>query len=36
MDELQSGARQRQLYRQFKKHNDARLNPQLYQKSISS
>ena len=36
MDELQSGACQRKLYRQFKKYNDARLNPQLYQKPISS
>ena len=30
--ELQSGARQCKLYRQFKMYNDASLNPQLYQK----
>ena len=36
MDELQSGARQCKLYRQFKMYNDARLNPQLYQKPTSS
>ena len=34
--ELQSGARQCKLYRQFKMYNDASLNPQLYQKPAGS
>jgi hypothetical protein len=34
--ELQSGARQCKLYRQFKMYNDASLNPQLYQKTAKS
>jgi hypothetical protein len=34
--ELQSGARQCKLYRQFKMYNDASLNPQLYQKPAKS
>jgi Protein of unknown function (DUF4254) len=33
--ELQAGTRRFKLYRQFKMYNDARLNPQLYQKSAS-
>jgi hypothetical protein len=31
--DLEAGARQCKLYRQFKMYNDASLNPQLYQKS---
>jgi len=33
--ELQSGARQCKLYRQFKMYNDASLNPQLYKNRSS-
>jgi hypothetical protein len=36
LTELQSGARQCKLYRQFKMYNDASLNPQLYQKPARS
>jgi hypothetical protein len=34
--ELQSGARQYKLYRQFKMYNDDSLNPQLYQKTAGA